>query len=128
MFLPISGYVRFWENDFWDGWNFNLSVDYERAMCQERVGENGLNFMPEMVKTERRKKKRRRNCVVRRARPRTYSLFFFARSCVYTLPILARSCAFTARSCVLSGLRFRVFCAFSPISVLNWPLVYTWKF
>ena len=30
------------ENDFWDGWNLNFSVDYDRAMCQERVGENDI--------------------------------------------------------------------------------------
>jgi len=27
---------------FWDSWNLNFSRDYDRAKCQERVGENGL--------------------------------------------------------------------------------------
>ena len=32
------------ENDFWDGWNLNFSVDYDRAKCQEHVGENGIKI------------------------------------------------------------------------------------
>ena len=32
------------ENDFWNGWNLNFSVDYDRVKCQERVGENGIKI------------------------------------------------------------------------------------
>jgi len=27
---------------FWNSWNLNFSVDYDRAKCQERVGENDI--------------------------------------------------------------------------------------
>jgi hypothetical protein len=27
---------------FWGGLNLNFSVDYDRAKCQERVGENSI--------------------------------------------------------------------------------------
>jgi hypothetical protein len=30
------------EIDFCGGWNLNFSVDYDRAKCQEHVGENGI--------------------------------------------------------------------------------------
>jgi hypothetical protein len=33
-----------WEKWFWDGWNLNFSVDYDRAKCQEHVGENGIEI------------------------------------------------------------------------------------
>ena len=32
------------ENEIRDGWNLNFSVDYDRAMCQERLGENDIKI------------------------------------------------------------------------------------
>jgi len=32
------------ENDFWGWLKLEFFVDYDRAMCQERVGENGFKI------------------------------------------------------------------------------------
>ena len=32
------------ENNFWDGWNLNFSIYYDRAKCEEHVGENGIEI------------------------------------------------------------------------------------
>jgi len=45
-----STFKRFWNkmimrgfgNMFWVGWNLNFSVEYDRAKCQEHVGENRI--------------------------------------------------------------------------------------
>jgi len=74
---------------FWDSWNLNFSVYYDRAKCQERVGENEIKIRS-TVSILHAKWWNRKICDVRRARP----------------------CVCTARSCMLSGLWFLRFLSF----------------
>ena len=93
------------ENDFWDGWNLNFSVDYDRAMCQERVGENDIKIRLTVRILCAKWWKRKNSCAVSRARP-----------CVWMAQAVCTLCPFwhgraCARHgpCVLSGLRFSRF-------------------
>jgi len=70
---------------FWDGWNLNFSVDYDRVKCQERVGENGteIRLTVWILRKKWWKRKKQKICVVRRARscvyrygPCIHSVFF----------------------------------------------------
>jgi len=81
------------ENAFWDGWNLNFSVDYDRAKCQERVGENGIEIRLTVYARNGENGKTKKSCYVR-----------WARTCVYFYHFLAQSCVCTARPCMLSGL------------------------
>ena len=42
--LQTSDYVRFGKSIFLSGGKLNVSVDYDRGKCQERVGENGTEI------------------------------------------------------------------------------------
>jgi hypothetical protein len=42
--LQTSDYVRFRKSIFLSGGKLNVSVDYDRGECQERVGENGTEI------------------------------------------------------------------------------------
>ena len=99
--------MRFWENDFWDGWIFNFSVDYDRAMCHERVGENGIRIRLTVWIL----------CVyILRCQTSTVvrvhsAIFLHGRACTLCLFWHSRACA-RHGPCVLSGLQFRVFLCF----------------
>ena len=41
--FAISDYVRF-GNRFLGDWNLNFSVHYDRAKCQDRIGENDIKI------------------------------------------------------------------------------------
>jgi len=93
--LSVSANKWLWkvlEKWFWDGWNLNFSVGYDRVKCQERVGENDT----EMVKAEK-----------------TENLCCQTSTAVC---MLARA-VHADRTSV-----FSFFVLFLPISVLNWPL------
>jgi len=42
--LGFENWVFMWGSGklFWDSWNLNFLIDYDRAKCQERVGQNGI--------------------------------------------------------------------------------------
>ena len=77
------------ENDFWDGWNLNFSVDYDRAKCQKRVGENGIKIRLTVwilcVKWWRRKNGKKLYY------QSSTALCVHGTGRVYTLPFLARA-------------------------------------
>jgi hypothetical protein len=111
-----------WEKWFWDGWNLNFSVDYDRAKCQEPVGENGIEIRLTVwilcAKWWKRKNEEKAVLSIEHGRAvhgtgRANFLYLLARPC----PCVAR-----AVPC-WQNFGFCVFCAFSPISALNWPLV-----
>jgi len=72
------------ENDFWDGWNLNFSVDYDRAMCQERVGENDIKVRLTVwiLCAKWWKRKNEEKVVLSDEHGRVYILPFLARPCV----------------------------------------------
>ena len=95
---------------FFSGGKLNVSVDYDRGKCQERVGENGTEIrLTVWILCAKwwKRKKRRKSCAVNRARPcRAWH----------------GPCQCSVSSC-WQNFGFCVFCAFSPISVLNWLLM-----
>jgi len=86
----------------------NFSVECDRTKCKERVGKNGIeNGLKVWILCAKQWKWKIENIyAVRRARP----------------------CSLHALPCVLSELQFLCFWAFFTFSVLNWCLVWTWKF
>ena len=42
--LGFENWVFMWGSGklFWDSWNLKSLIDYDRAKCQERVGENDI--------------------------------------------------------------------------------------
>jgi len=44
IFNRFEEWVFMWGSGklFWDSWNLNFLIDYDREKCQERVGENGI--------------------------------------------------------------------------------------
>ena len=76
---------------------------------------NGLNFMREMVKTEKRK-----NVVLSVEHGHAFAGHGpCVHSALFGTAVRVHG---TGRACC-QDFGFRVFCAFLPISVLNWPLV-----
>ena len=107
---------------FWDSWNLNFSVDYDRAKCQERVGENGNEngltvwiLSAKWWKTHFLK-----------------SWFLDLMLSKLCRDFCSRDTILLAECSVVSGhkivtrfwwTRFFIFHYFTPFSVLNWPLV-----
>ena len=96
----------------------NFSVDYDRAKCQERVGENDTKIWLTVwiLRAKWWKRKNQKICAIRWARPGVC----MGRTVRELLSILAWLCVCMARPCVLSGLRFLRFLCISPFSILNW--------
>ena len=95
------------ENDFWDGWGVNLSVDYDRTKCQESVGENDtkIRLTVWILCAKWWKRKNGKKVVL----PDEHG-----RACAWHGPCVHSAFFFLARLCVLSGLRFLHFlCLFT---------------
>jgi len=105
---------------FWDGWNLNFSVGYDRVKCHERVGENGteIRLTVWFLRAKWWKRKKWKICGVRRAQPCVYR----HEPCLHSVFLgHGRVYVGTGRAC-WQDFGFCVFRAFSPIFVLNWPL------
>ena len=101
------------ENDFWDGWNLNFSIDYDRAKRQKRVGENDIKIRLTVwilcAKWWKRKSGKKAVLSVEHGRARAGH-----GPCVHFALFGTTVCA-RHEPCVLSGLRFsRFFVLFHP--------------